>query len=163
MSYVSFGEIDKDPRKALAAEVVTLTAKAADRIDYLLANEASLLSVINRGFIFVPTAYQARQFLIRARKELFEKFRPIAISAIEDPTRDLAEIRSAIVGYLNSLEQQFKLTIQISENQTFSKALENAFDKWSKEAQAALDPTKSIVPWVVGGFGSLALLILLKK
>jgi len=163
MTYVSMGAVSQSDRRALAAEVVSLTQKAAARIDYLLANEASLFSVMNRGLIFVPTAYQARQSLIRARKELFEKFRPIALTAIEDPTRNLAEVRSAIFGYLNSLEQQFKITIQISENQTLSKALENTFDKWAKEAKEALDPMKSFLPWVLGGFGSLALLILLKK
>ena len=163
MTYVSIGATSQGERTALAAKVVTLTSQAAARIDHLLANEASLLSVMNRGLIFVPTAYQARQSLIRARKELFEKFRPIALSAIEDPTRNLAEVRSVIVGYLNSLEQQFKITIQISESQTFSKALENAFDVWAEAAGEALDPTKSIVPWIVGGFGSLALLYLIKK
>lgn len=150
-------------RRALAAQVVTLTQKAAERIDYLLANQASLRSVMNRGLIFVPSAYEARQSLIRARKELFEKFRPIALAAIEDPSRNLPEILSSIKGYLYSLEQQQKIVIQVSETQNLSAAIEAKFKEVSKQVEEALDPTKSLIPWIAGGFGLVALVILIKK
>ena len=153
----------QEARRALAAEVVTMTQKAAERIDYLLSNQASLRAVMNRGLIFVPSVYEARQSLIRARKELFEKFRPIALSAIEDPSRNLAEILSSIKGYLYSLEQQQKIVIQISETQNLSSAIVAQFEKTAKQVEEALDPTKSLIPWIAGGFGLVALLVLIKK
>lgn len=163
---------EQEARRQLAAEVVKLTQKAAERIDYILSNEASLWSMMNTGLIWLPTVAEARQSLIRARKELFEKFRPIALAAIEDPSRNLSEIKTSIEGYLYSLEQQLKIVIQISESHNLTGAISAQFDRmisWvseaagkvSKSVQEAIDPTKSLLPWALAG--AVGLLILIKR
>ena len=181
MSYLTLGAppteqertlLEQEARRQLAAEVVKLTQKASERIDYLLNNEASLLEVISRFPLFVPNAYAARQSLIRARKDLFEKFRPIALSAIEDPSRNLVEVRDSVTGYLYNLEQQLKVVLQISDSQTLSSSIEAQFNRtirWisdkakkvSESVEKALDPAKSTLPWALAG--AVGLLILIKR
>lgn len=153
-------------RQELASRVVQLTAKAAEYIDYLLANEVTLLSAINRGIVFIPTALEARDSLKRAKKDLFEKFRPIALAAIEDPTRNLADIQDAVEGYLNSLEQQYRIVLQINDNHGLTGMVKQAFADiqvaLSKGADI-LNPTKSWVPWALGAGAALTLIVLLRR
>jgi hypothetical protein len=169
MSYVSAHGIgalspsQSAARQELSKKVVALCAKASERIDYLLDNEASLLSVITRFPAFIQNAYKARESLKKAKEELYQKFLPIALAAIEDPNRNLAEVKSSIEGYLYSLEQQLKVVIEISENQTFTGAVAQAFEDAKEEVREGMDPTKSLIPWVIGAGAVVTLAILLRR
>jgi hypothetical protein len=150
-------------REKLSQEVVLATSKVAERIDYLLSNEVTLLSAMTRGLIFAGTVHQARESLKRAKEDLFQKFRPIALAAIEDPNRNLSEIKSSIEGYLYSLEQQLKIVLQINENQNFTGAISKAFDDAQTMFEEKLDPTKSWIPWALGAGAVITLAVLLRR
>jgi hypothetical protein len=115
-------------REMYAMAISVLVAQWNKEIDKVLNGSLSLTSVVNRGLIFVPRAWDARQTMLRAKKELNEKFMPLALNAVRDRSRFLKDAKESVRGYIDQLNQQYHLSLKIVDEQAFVPAMKQAAD-----------------------------------
>lgn len=115
-------------REMYAMTISVLVAQWNKEIDKVLSGKLSVFDVVNRGLIFIPRAWDARQTMIRAKKELNEKFMPLALNAVRDRNRFLKDAKNAVRGYLDQLNQQYHLSLKIVDEAALLPAMKRAAD-----------------------------------
>lgn len=108
------------------AETVRQAVKFwTEKIDQILAGDLSIGKTFSRNPLFWETTYEARLTMENAKKQLNEQFLPIALSAINDKSRFLSEVKESVENYLQQLNGQFQTSFKIATEQTLKKAAGN--------------------------------------